>query len=772
MSKDTASGSPAETAGAAAWTSLFPGAAYAIDAWQRTILYWDVMRERSNEYLEHASSKTPNVLSFPFRMIMDGRSLERPVNYYLVRIEPPAAVPSDPRKRAIVVIDPRAGQAPGIGGFRADSEIGVAMREGHPCYFVGFLAEPVHGQTLGDVILAEGRFLEKVIELQPEAEQKPLVIGNCQAGWAVMMLAAARPDLFGAVLIAGAPLSYWNGVHGKNPMRYTGGLLGGSWLTALAGDLGNGKFDGTSLVANFESLNPANTLWMKQYNLWSKVDTEAERYLGFERWWGNHVLLNAEEMQVIADELFIGNKLATAEIVTKAGVRLDLREIKAPIVCFCSKGDNITPPQQALGWILDLYHSVEDIRAQEQTIVYAMHDSIGHLGIFVSGKVAKKEYTEFTSNIDLIDVLPPGLYEAVLVPKSAEEDNADLIFGDFLIRFEARTLDDIRALGGNDEEDERRFATVARVSEINHGLYRTFMQPWIRASVSEEQADLLRRCHPLRLQFSMFSDENPLMRPVAQAAEWVRANRAPADPDNPLTQVQQNVSEGIVACLDGYRDLRDRLMEETFLAVYGNPLLQAMTGLRASDAPPRTMPGEDPDHLREIAAKRAELMARLAAGGPREAVVRAMLYVRLHDGLVDERGFNMLQRLRGEHAPDLPFAAFKQMLREQFYMLMLDERAAVDALPALLAGIGENARGALELVHRVVTAKGPLEGESVERFAEIERIFEGAAESGPSGAVPLRPVANGAASEKPAASRAAPQRRATQRRGAGGRSTD
>ena len=391
-----------------------------------------------------------------------------------------------------------------------------------------------------------------MIELQPEAEQKPLVIGNCQAGWAVMMLAAARPDLFGAVLIAGAPLSYWNGVHGKNPMRYTGGLLGGSWLTALSGDLGNGKFDGTNLVSNFESLNPANTLWTKQYNLWSKVDTEAERYLGFERWWGNHVLLNAEEMQVIADELFIGNRLATAEIVTKAGVRLDLREIKAPIVCFCSKGDNITPPQQALGWILDLYHSVEDIRAQEQTIVYAMHDSIGHLGIFVSGKVAKKEYAEFTSNIDLIDVLPPGLYEAVLVPKSAEDDNADLIFGDFLIRFEARTLDDIRALGGNDEEDERRFAAVARVSEINHGLYRTFMQPWIRASVSEEQADLLRRCHPLRLQFSMFSDENPLMRPVAQAAEWVRANRAPADPDNPLALVAAE-------CLRGDRRVPGRL---------------------------------------------------------------------------------------------------------------------------------------------------------------------------------------------------------------------
>ena len=67
------------------------------------------------------------------------------------------------------------------------------------------------------------------------------------------------PDIAGPLLIAGAPLSYWAGVRGKNPMRYLGGLLGGSWMTAMAGDLGAGKFDGANLVANFESMDPANT---------------------------------------------------------------------------------------------------------------------------------------------------------------------------------------------------------------------------------------------------------------------------------------------------------------------------------------------------------------------------------------------------------------------------------------------------------------------------------------------------------------------------------
>ena len=128
-----------------------------------------------------------------------------------------------------------------------------------------------------------------------------------------MMLAAIRPELFGPIIIAGSPLSYWAGVRGKNPMRYSGGLLGGSWLTAFASDLGHGKFDGAWLVQNFENQNPANTLWTKQYNLYSKIDTEASRYLGFERWWGGHVNLNAEEIQFIVDELFIGNNLAAGQ---------------------------------------------------------------------------------------------------------------------------------------------------------------------------------------------------------------------------------------------------------------------------------------------------------------------------------------------------------------------------------------------------------------------------------------------------------------------------
>ena len=436
------------------WADFRAVQEYWLDAWQRSILFLDVLRERGNTYREQTEKLAPNVLNFSAEVICDGRTLARPVNYALVRIVPPAGTTIDPTKAPIIVVDPRAGHGPGIGGMKQDSEIGVALASGHACYFVGFLPEPMPGQTVEDVCRAEALFVEQIAARHPDAESKPIVIANCQAGWQVMMMAAIRPDLTGAIMLAGTPLSYWAGVRGKNPMRYTGGLLGGTWLTALSGDLGHGIFDGANLVANFESLNPANTCWSKAYNVYSKVDTERQRFLEFETWWGNPVLLNAEEMQWIADNLFVGNRLATGQLRTTDGVRIDLRNIQSPIIVFCSWGDNITPPQQALHWILDLYDHEHEIVANGQTIVYTMHQTIGHLGIFVSGAVAAKEHGELVSCMEMIEVLPPGLYEAVITEVDENTINRDLVQGRYLFRLEARTLAHIRALGGNDAADD------------------------------------------------------------------------------------------------------------------------------------------------------------------------------------------------------------------------------------------------------------------------------------------------------------------------------
>jgi pimeloyl-ACP methyl ester carboxylesterase len=711
------------TAGAAPWAAAFD---YTVDAWQRGILFLDVLRQRGNQYFEHMAEQAPHVLQFQGELVLDGRTLPRPVNYVLARITPPDGITVSAKARPFVVVDPRAGHGPGIGGFKADSEIGVALNAGHPCYFIGFLPKPVPGQTIEDVMAAEAAFLEKVIELHPEAEGKPVVVGNCQAGWAMMLVAATRPELCGPIIVAGAPLSYWAGVRGRNPMRYTGGLLGGSWLTALAGDLGHGIFDGALLVQNFEGLNPANTLWTKQHDLYARIDTEGPRYLGFEKWWGGHVLLNAEEMQWIVDNLFVGNRLATAEIVTQDGVRVDLRNIASPIVCFCSKGDNITPPQQALGWLLDLYGSVEDIRANGQTIVYAVHESVGHLGIFVSGSVAKKEHREFASNIDLIDCLPPGLYEAVLTPLAAGLGPRGLAAGDYIARFEARTLDDIRALGGNDLEDERAFAAVARLSEVNLGLYRTFLQPWARAMSTEQGAELMRRLSPARLPFELLSDKNPFLAPVAAMAEWVREHRRPVEADNPFLAAQELASRQIEAALDGYRAWRDNLMEASFHATYGSPWLQALLGLRASDAPPRARPGRDPEEFAFVQQRIEALRADMAKGGLREAVVRALLYIGLPAKAADERAFAVIRHIRSKQEQALPLADFKALVREQFLMLAIDQERAVATLPELIQGHEAEARAAFTMVERVARARGELSEEAEARLQWIGEIFDAA----------------------------------------------
>jgi pimeloyl-ACP methyl ester carboxylesterase len=707
---------------------------YMIDAGQRTVLFWDVMRQRGNQYREHLAETTPHVLSYEAELIIDGRTLNRPVNYALVRIVPPKGVTIDPQRRPFVIVDPRAGHGPGIGGFKADSEIGVAFKAGHPCYFVGFLPEPMPGQTIEDIARAEAVFLEKVIALHQDADGKPCVIGNCQGGWAVMILAALRPELFGPIIIAGSPLSYWAGVHGKNPMRYSGGLLGGTWLTALTSDLGGGKFDGAWLVQNFENQNPANTLWTKQYNVYSKIDTEAPRYLGFERYWGGHVNLNAEEMQFIVDELFIGNNLAAGRIKTSDGVAVDLRNICSPIVVFCSKGDNITPPQQALDWILDLYDDVDDIRSCGQTIVYTIHDTIGHLGIFVSGAVAKKEHGEFANNIDLIDTLPPGLYEAVFEPKTDTTAGADLITGDWLMRCEMRTLDDIRALGGNDAADERRFATAARFSEVNVALYRTFAQPIVRALVSAPVAETLQRMHPLRVQYEIFSNANPFMAPVAAMAEGVRKIRSPVAPDNPFFAMQETVSKQIVAALDGWRDFTETVAERIFLTVYGSPALQAAAGIDPADTRPLRKPAKN-RLFQELVQKRiAELKTHIPVGGLREAVVRALIYVSLGRGSVDERGFETIRRLRTRYG-DIPLSEFKALVRDQFAMLLIDQQATLAAISSLVPPDADTRSEAFNVVKQIVAASGEISADDEKRLEEIGRLF-GIREEGPTIAFP------------------------------------
>ncbi len=179
---------PTFTASNAFLQTWGPLGEYATDAAQRTILFWDVLRQRSQQYYAQRAEAVPHVLSFDAELVLDARTFVKQVNYLLVRIKPPAGVVIDPLKRPFVVVDPRAGHGPGIGGFKADSQVGVALRDGHPVYFVAFRRQPEPGQYLSYVTRTEAAFVREVMRRHPQSP-KPIVAGNCQGGWATLLQA-------------------------------------------------------------------------------------------------------------------------------------------------------------------------------------------------------------------------------------------------------------------------------------------------------------------------------------------------------------------------------------------------------------------------------------------------------------------------------------------------------------------------------------------------------------------------------------------------------
>ena len=760
--------------------------AYMMDSWQRAILYADVMRQRGNQFIEHYEAGKPPVLVFEYDLVMDGADLARPCNYLLLKIKPDPEVPTDPQKRPFVIFDPRAGHGPGIGGSKEASQVGVALRAGHPVYFVSFRPQPVPHQTIADVANAEWHFLQKVRELHSDSEAKPAIVGNCQAGWAIMMLSAYAPDQASVIGIAGAPLSYWAGVEGKNPMRYTGGLAGGNWMASMIADMGAGTFDGVHLVDNFEQLNPANKHLGKPYNLYSKIDTEVERYLGFERWWGGHFLLTAEEIRAITGELFVGNKLTAGRILAADGTPIDLRAIKAPIVVVASHGDNITPPQQALNWILDLYDDVEQIRANEQTIVYTVHDSVGHLGIFVSAKVAVKEHAEFVDSLELIETLAPGLYEMVIEEVTLEDPGKAGEHLEYNVRFEARTLDAIRALDDG-REDERPFSTVARMSEINDSLYETFMAPWIRAMATPELAQAMRFLHPTRQDYLRWSDLNPWMKGLELLAEQVRANRAALPADDPFRSAEKALVDKTIEQIEAWTELRDKGQEALFKAIWTQPSMRALVGETTPTADVNKPAMSRERAFRDLAAlKLKALEARESHGTFTEAVLRIIYAATKATGVVDARGYRAAVEIWRDHPRfgGLGRETFRAEAKEAALMVALDEELALANLPKLLPK-AEDRRDALDLVRKLAGWRPEMLPEVEDLLARVEVILELApvatgqddaggeemaapSEGPPSSSAPaaVEPAGKAATIAKElAAPRRAPARRPTPRRG-------
>jgi len=678
---------------------------YVTDSNQRKAMVFDTLRKRGNVYVEHIESGMPPVLDFQYEIIMDGRDLSSPVNYLLLKIIPPQGVTIDEKRAPVMIIDPRAGHGAGIGGFKPDSQVGDAFADGHQVYFVAFRPVPEPEQTLADVCDAEIMFLQDIISRHPNSP-KPIVVGNCQGGWAAMLLAASAPELAGPLVLNGSPMSYWAGRIGENPMRYTGGVKGGAAPALFLADLGNGLFDGANLVANFESLNPGNSFFGKYYNLYANVDTEAQRFLDFEKWWGGYCLLTESEMRWILDNLFIGNKLANGDAVLGLD-RVDLKTIQSPIIVFASHGDNITPPQQALNWIPDLYASVEEIKARGQRIVYMLHDSIGHLGIFVSSQVAGREHVAITDTVRAIEALSPGLYEMRL------DDEEDRLH----IRFEPRGMGDILALGDG-RDDEELFSEVAEMSNVGAAIYDRFMRPVVKNMVTPEAAELMRESHPLRTQRVIFSDKNPIMPIMDKFAEGVKQDRRPVSESNPFLMAEKVMSAVTESQLNIYRNIRDALTETLFFSIYTSPIVKAVVSPKGVEMPKRHH--IDVRQMPEVHSA----LSNIENGGLAEGVVRILHLLNSARGYVRRTRLERELIALGHSAlfPDMSHEDIVKLVHQQSMIVDFEPNKAFDTLPILL-NTADKQKKALSLVMDIAGPRETMHPFALKMYGQIEEML-------------------------------------------------
>jgi len=416
--------------------------------------------------------------------------------------------------------------------------------------------------------------------------------------------------------------------------------------------------------------------------------------------------MNREEIEWITQNLFVGNQAWDKESGARGA--FDLRAIRVPIVLFASMGDNITPPQQAFNWVADVYGSTEEIKANGQVIIGLLHRDIGHLGIFVSGKVAKKEHAQIVEVMDEIELLRPGLYGMKITDKAG---------GGYTVEFVEHRLEEVmKRLNRFERADEKAFTSAKTVSEFGQRAYEIFGRPAVQGMANEDVARLSRQFHPLRMQRWAISDMNPWMAALGPAAATVRANRKPLEATSPSRRIERYMSEMMSASLDYYREIRDAMSEAAFFQIYGNVL-----AIDGAAGPPKPHAAAD---LREEGFARA-VLAKIGEGGYPEAVARVSALLARSGEPIPLARLELKRELVRKYDALLPQVTSQDWRRvrgEQEVMVQLEPEKALATLPGLIPKAPDRTRLATLLDHMVEEGRQHGVTPTPEQAAMLARV--------------------------------------------------
>src|SRR5262245_48981374 len=174
--------------------------------------------------------------------------------------------------------------------------------------------------------------------------------------------------------------------------------------------------------------------------------------------------------------------------------------------------------------------------------------------------------------------------------------------------------------------------------------------------------------------------------------------------------------------LNLFRDLRDELVERTFHAAYGSPLVQAACRISHDDGSPRPRPGLMPSVLTAADQEKRRLKGRIAEGSVLDAAARVLVYIGKAQHRVEKSTFDALRKLLLAH-PEVSPAEFKAAVREQWAILAVDERAAIEALRDLLPADATARRTLVDELQALVAATGKVTAEGRRRLTQIMQLL-------------------------------------------------